>query len=353
MTSVYYASGSYGNVYKCGNYITKTVPIQYVDTLFNEIAILRMINSKYIPKLISSSVNEKSGEITIPYYGVTLSEYIRNTELTIDCKHKLISQLLMAICDIHSLEVIHCDIKPNNIVVDENGKLTIIDFGISRSNIDVVYDLPIKFPLDGYGSPETYLGYKSLSKASDMWSVGCVIYYILNGKHMFSTTNYISSVTNKFGTPNYFKNKHRIIYTTANREEFNIEEKLKPFFEFDTEKRINCYDAYKLWSRQNYIIAHTKQYANLHILSVGSFLINDLLRAMSNVSFDNSNILSCVNIILQLSDPVDYIYPILYVVGMLYNGMDKESIIAESGLKEIEFYNRLLYIITNCNLNIV
>lgn len=353
MITTYYASGSYGSVYKQGNLITKIVSIYEIDTFFNEIAILQMMNSQYTPKLISSSINVDAGEITTPYYGITLSNCVRNKELTAELKQKLISQLLLAMCDIHSSNIAHCDIKPNNIVVDDNDKLTIIDFGLSRSHIDNVCDNPIKVALDGYGSPETYLGYKALSKASDMWSVGCVIYYILHGRHLFSTNNYIRSVISKFGMPSYFKDKHKIMYGDVNNVDFSIDDRLKPFFEFDTKKRINCYDAYKLWSGDHYISRSIKQHANLYILSAGSYIVNDLLRAISNVSFDNSDILPCVNIILQLSEPSKYIYPILYIVGMLYNGMDKESIIDESGLEEIEFYNRLLYVINNCNLNII
>lgn len=353
MGSIYYAKGSYGNVYKQDDLIIKEVPIKYIDTLFNEIAIIRMINSEYAPKLISSSIDDKSGRIILPYYGINLSDYIRSRELSLEDKHKLIFQLLTGICDIHSSDIAHCDIKPNNIVVDDKGKLTIIDFGVSRSHVENVSDYPIKFALDGYGSPETYLGYRPLSKISDMWSIGCVIYYILYGKHLFETSNYMESVISMFGIPTYFKDKHKMKYMNINRVNHNIDDRLKSFFEFEPDKRINCCDAYKLWNGTYYVSKHIKQHANLYVLSAGSNIINDLLRAISNVDFDSSDILPCVNIILQTQEPNKYIYPILYIVGMLYNGMNKESIIKHSAMSESEFYSKLLYIITNTNLNII
>jgi len=354
MKQVYYSKGSYGYVYKQGNLITKVVPYTYIDTLFNEIAILRMINSEYTPQIISVSMDEDIGSLVMPYYGINLSDYLRTHVLSEQQKLDMIRQLLTVVCDIHSSNIIHCDIKSNNIVVNDNGRITLIDFGISR--LWRVEDIgnSIKFPLDGYGSPEIYLGYQSLSKSSDMWSVGCIIYEILYGRRLFSVHNYMHSVVSQLGIPFYFKSKHKISYDEYYKQYLThgctIRADLIPFFQFDVNKRITCYEAYKSWVGSYYITKHNRAPLNLYVLSAGSNIINDLIRAMSNIEFDRADILSCVNIVLQLNNPSNYIYAILYVVGLLGKGVDIDSIIDASKLTRFELYSQVLDIVSQCNL---
>ncbi|GAB1197853.1 hypothetical protein APSETT444_007157 [Aspergillus pseudonomiae] len=83
---------------------------------------------------------------------------------------------------LHSAGVVHRDIKPSNLVIDENCDLKICDFGLSR---------PQDHRMTGYVStryyraPEVMLTWQMYGVEMDIWSAGCVIAEMLNGKPLF------------------------------------------------------------------------------------------------------------------------------------------------------------------------
>ncbi|GMF70866.1 unnamed protein product [Aspergillus oryzae] len=83
---------------------------------------------------------------------------------------------------LHSAGVVHRDIKPSNLVIDENCDLKICDFGLSR---------PQDHRMTGYVStryyraPEVMLTWQRYGVEVDIWSAGCVIAEMFNGKPLF------------------------------------------------------------------------------------------------------------------------------------------------------------------------
>jgi serine/threonine protein kinase len=89
----------------------------------------------------------------------------------------LVSQMLSIIKNIHSKNIIHNDIKPENIIYDpESQNLVIIDFEGKST--------------DDYRSPEQVLKQKITDK-TDIWSIGATIYYIIHGNTPFKSKNAI------------------------------------------------------------------------------------------------------------------------------------------------------------------
>nr|XP_039255016.1 serine/threonine protein kinase OSK1-like isoform X2 [Styela clava] len=102
---------------------------------------------------------------------------------------KLSDQLINGISHIHKNEVIHRDLKPDNILVSDDGKeLKIIDFGLSKemkSGRSVTNLSTLRVGTDGWRAPETYNA-DVISKKADIFSMGLVMYFIwTKGCHPF------------------------------------------------------------------------------------------------------------------------------------------------------------------------
>lgn len=83
-------------------------------------------------------------------------------------------QLLSGIEYCHSQGVLHRDIKSSNIMIDDLGRLKIIDFGLSTS-YDPNTALTSRVGTLWYRSPELLLGATFYGPAVDLWSAGCVL----------------------------------------------------------------------------------------------------------------------------------------------------------------------------------
>ncbi|MDD2401040.1 MAG: serine/threonine-protein kinase [Clostridia bacterium] len=115
--------------------------------------------------------------------GLTLNQFVRDSTFSVP---QLIS-LGIQLCDIlsylhgHTPPIIHRDIKPQNIIIDKNGKIKLIDFGISR-----VYDKEAKndtvfFGTQEFSPPEQY-GFSQTDCRSDIFSFGVVLCWLLTGE---------------------------------------------------------------------------------------------------------------------------------------------------------------------------
>jgi serine/threonine protein kinase len=114
---------------------TKDVPFPRIDAL-SEIDFLERLKHPNIPNLIDKIIYVRGGirhfAASLPYCGVQLSrDIIKSIEKPM-VGHLLV-QYFSALAYIHDLDILHCDIKQHNVLVDpDNGfKLNLIDFGLS------------------------------------------------------------------------------------------------------------------------------------------------------------------------------------------------------------------------------
>jgi serine/threonine-protein kinase len=109
--------------------------------------------------------------------GITLKEYMRrNRGLTWDETINFSCRLLSALSHIHSKNIVHCDIKPQNILVRHDGSIKLVDFGIARM-AGKLPELPKNKAVGTvqYVSPEQAEG-KPLDHRSDVYSMGIMLY---------------------------------------------------------------------------------------------------------------------------------------------------------------------------------
>lgn len=103
-------------------------------------------------------------------------------------KQYIIYQLLKGIKYIQSGDIIHRDLKPSNILINSECLIKIADFGLARSINQTEEKDAIMTEYVAtrwYRAPEIVLGSNKYSKAVDMWSVGCILAELINGKALF------------------------------------------------------------------------------------------------------------------------------------------------------------------------
>ncbi|KAM4626791.1 serine/threonine-protein kinase 17B [Discoglossus pictus] len=99
---------------------------------------------------------------------------------------RLLRQIIEGVCFLHQNNVVHLDLKPQNILlssVDPLGEIKIVDFGMSRK-IGKSSELREIMGTPEYIAPEI-LNYEPITTATDIWSIGVICYMLLTGESPF------------------------------------------------------------------------------------------------------------------------------------------------------------------------
>lgn len=86
---------------------------------------------------------------------------------------------------LHSHNIVHGDIKPENLLVDSNGRVKICDFSVSRSFEDDNDELRRSPGTPVFTAPECCLGLTYHGKAADVWALGVTLYCLVLGRYPF------------------------------------------------------------------------------------------------------------------------------------------------------------------------
>ena len=112
--------------------------------------------------------------------GITLKEYIQtHANIPIDTAVKLTIEIGSALEEAHHAGIIHCDIKPHNILLTKSGKVKVTDFGIARViNSSTIMNRESILGSVHYLSPEQAAG-DPVTEKTDIYSLGIVLYEML------------------------------------------------------------------------------------------------------------------------------------------------------------------------------
>jgi len=160
------------------------------DRFLREIALVSRLSHPNIGRLIDSGEKEWLVYYVMPYLeGPTLKQYLeRARHLSIDDTLHVARDLLSALDHAHAQQIIHRDVKPENVVLAAEGAV-LLDFGIARaiavSGSDRLTRSGIAVGTSGYMSPEQVAAEENIDRRTDVYSMGCLLFECLAGKPPF------------------------------------------------------------------------------------------------------------------------------------------------------------------------
>nr|XP_021484860.1 putative sperm motility kinase W [Meriones unguiculatus] len=147
--------------------------------IFTEKAILEKLEHPYIIRLYQFIISEKEVHYVTEFApGGNLFRIVKdNGRMQEGEAKKVLGQILAAIKYCHNLDVVHRDLKPQNILLDGEGNVKVIDFGLvaqTRSGTKLTRCCGTK----AFNAPELVQRQPYDGKKADIWSLGVLLYYI-------------------------------------------------------------------------------------------------------------------------------------------------------------------------------
>jgi serine/threonine-protein kinase len=121
--------------------------------------------------------------------GQDLQKAIRSqTPLSLERKISIILQVLAGLAHAHQAGIVHRDVKPANIFINQDGSVKIMDFGVARLTSASMTGTGNIVGTADYMSPEQVKGAR-VDGRSDLFSVGCLLYELVTGRRPFHADN--------------------------------------------------------------------------------------------------------------------------------------------------------------------
>lgn len=191
---------------------------QYLENFLMEDWIAKRIDNPHVLRAIESPRKRQFlYNVTEFIEGKSLSQWIiDNPKPKLDQVRSIIAQAAKGLQAFHRQEMIHQDLRPNNIMIDDSGTVKIIDFGATQ--VGGVMDIgqnreanEIKGTAQ-FTAPEYYLG-EGGSTRSDIFSLGVITYQMLTGSLPYGTS------VSKVKTP---KDLHKLVYQSILEEQHSL-----------------------------------------------------------------------------------------------------------------------------------
>ncbi|XP_036121402.1 cyclin-dependent kinase 1 isoform X6 [Molossus molossus] len=212
--------GTYGVVYKGRHKTTgqvvamKKIRLESEEegvpsTAIREISLLKELRHPNIVSLQDVLMQDSRLYLIFEYLSMDLKKYLDSIPpgqfMDSSLVKSYLYQILQGIVFCHSRRVLHRDLKPQNLLIDDKGTIKLADFGLARA-----FGIPIRVYTHEvvtlwYRSPEVLLGSARYSTPVDIWSIGTIFAELATKKPLFHGDSEIDQLFRIFralGTPN-------------------------------------------------------------------------------------------------------------------------------------------------------
>lgn len=229
----------------------------YLERFLMEEWIAIRINSPYVAKsYLQTRQRNYLYNVTEFIEGQTLAQWmIDNPKPSLEAVRTFTEQIARGLLAFHRQEMVHQDLRPENIMIDSTNTVKIIDFGSTR--VEGIMDINTRLDQENllgtalYSAPEYFLGKVGTSR-SDLFSLGVIVYQMLSGKFPYGVQ--VARCKNKAA-------QKKLKYTPLDSDESNIpiwiDEALKKALQVDP------YDRYEELSEFLFDLRHpNKEFVN-------------------------------------------------------------------------------------------
>lgn len=212
--------GTYGVVYKGRNKKTgEIVALKKIrmeseeegvpSTTIREISLLKELDHPNIVKLTDVLMQEQKLYLVFEFLKMDLKKYMdtfrSGTMIDPELVKSYTYQIIQGIVYCHKRRILHRDLKPQNLLIDQNGCIKLADFGLARA-----FGIPVRVYTHEvvtlwYRAPEVLLGSPRYSTPVDVWSIGCIMAEMFTKRPLFHGDSEIDQLFRIFrtmGTPN-------------------------------------------------------------------------------------------------------------------------------------------------------
>uniref|UniRef100_A0A3B5PXW3 Cyclin dependent kinase 16 n=1 Tax=Xiphophorus maculatus TaxID=8083 RepID=A0A3B5PXW3_XIPMA len=182
--------GTYATVYKGRSKLTdnlvalKEIRLEHEEgapcTAIREVSLLKDLKHANIVTLHDIIHTQKSLTLVFEYLDKDLKQYLDDCGNVIHVHNNQLIGLVFL-----SQKVLHRDLKPQNLLINERGELKLADFGLARAKSIPTKTYSNEVVTLWYRPPDILLGSTDYSTHIDMWGVGCIFYEMVTGRPLF------------------------------------------------------------------------------------------------------------------------------------------------------------------------
>ncbi|XP_059393892.1 cyclin-dependent kinase 18-like [Carassius carassius] len=189
--------GTYATVFKGRSKLTenlvalKEIRLEHEEgapcTAIREVSLLKNLKHANIVTLHDIIHTDRCLTLVFEYLDSDLKQYLDSCGNLMSMHNVKIFmfQLLRGLSYCHKRKILHRDLKPQNLLINDKGELKLADFGLARAKSVPTKTYSNEVVTLWYRPPDVLLGSTEYSTPIDMWGVGCILYEMATGRPMF------------------------------------------------------------------------------------------------------------------------------------------------------------------------